>query len=230
MTSDTRKNELAYNLEHLTQEIEALSSHAITLVAVSKYSEFTDIKALYELGHRDFGENRIEDLEKKSQLALECGLDEIRWHFIGHIQSNKIKRIARINNLYLIHSIASVKHLMHFNKEAMELKRSLRVCLQFNCSLEKQKDGLDLSIETTNEVKSALNKLSNLSLVGLMTMASHHGKSSQSEITNAFKRLVELRNTHFDQALKLSMGMSGDFHLALKEGSSIIRVGTRIFK
>ncbi len=230
MTSDTRKIELANNLECLTREIEAHSNGAITLVAVSKYSDFSDIVALYELGHRDFGENRIEDLEKKSQLALECGLDEIRWHFIGHIQSNKIKRISRINNLYLIHSIASIKHLTRFNKEAIELKKQLSFCLQFNCSLEQQKDGLDLSMQTINEIIDVLKKCAHLKLVGLMTMAPNQAENSEAEVIAAFKRLVEIRNLHFPKGLELSMGMSGDFNLALKEGSSIIRVGSRIFK
>ena len=221
-----RKEELQNNLTKLNNHIRSLSQRPFTLVAVSKYSKFSDIELLYKLGHRDFGENRIEDLEKKSSLAIEKGLDEIRWHFIGRVQSNKIKRIVSVKNLALVHSISNLKHLKLFDKEASLLNEPLAICLQVNCSDEEHKDGF---VKINNELLQVLNDVTSLDLCGLMTMAENRNSAGDRTVSESFTKLKSIRDSNFPSG-KLSMGMSGDYDLALKAGADIIRVGSAIFK
>jgi len=111
-----RKNKLKENLDKVLKDIDTYKTVLdVTLIAVSKYCKFEDIQLLYELGQRDFGENRLESLEEKARLAQQAGLDEIRWHFIGHIQSNKIKKLCAVPNLVAVHSLYLDKHLMQFH-------------------------------------------------------------------------------------------------------------------
>lgn len=191
------------------------------LMAVTKYSEFDDIKEVYDLGHRDFGENRIESLLPKALKAQELGLSDIRWHFIGHIQSKKISKIAQVPNLKSVQSLDSKKHMKIFDEK---LARPLDFYIQVNTSEEEQKGGLRDS-STVQEFYNAAKELKNINIVGLMTMAAASGLPPRE----SFQKLVDIRN-EIDPNLKLSMGMSGDMKVALDLGSDCIRVGSAIFK
>ncbi|WP_412470594.1 YggS family pyridoxal phosphate-dependent enzyme [Halobacteriovorax sp. RT-2-4] len=191
------------------------------LLAVTKYSEFEDIITVYELGHRDFGENRIESLMPKAQKAHELGFHDIRWHFIGHIQSNKISKICQVPNLKCIQSLDSLKHMRLFNEK---LQSPCEFYIQVNTSGEEQKGGL-WDLDSVRNFIDEAKELSNIHIVGLMTMAAANGAAPR----DSFKKLVEIRDA-VDKELKLSMGMSGDMADALALGSDCIRVGSAIFK
>lgn len=200
-----------------------------TLVAVSKYANFDQIEALYQLGHRDFGENRVDQLLERSLLARERGLNQIRWHFIGHLQSNKVKRLVGVPELYAIHSVDSLKLLIELEKRQEALVAPIEIYLEVKTSQEDSKSGLT-SVE---ELKVCLDWFQtprpSLQLVGLMTMAAHRPNDQYSAARESFKGLRELRD-HYGPDLKLSMGMSGDYLVALEYGSTLIRVGSLIFE
>lgn len=191
------------------------------LMAVTKYSEFSDIKTVYDLGHRDFGENRIESLMPKALMAQQLGLDDIRWHFIGNIQSNKIAKICEVPNLVSVQSLDSLKHMKIFNEK---LENTCDFYLQVNTSGEAQKGGL-WDLESVASFIKESDSLGNINIVGLMTMAAASGLAPG----DSFQKLVDIRNA-IDPKLKLSMGMSGDMDVALALGSDCIRVGSAIFK
>lgn len=191
------------------------------LMAVTKYSEFCDIKTIYDEGHRDFGENRIDSLMPKALAAIELGLSDIRWHFIGHIQSNKIAKICQVPNLKSVQSLDSIKHMKIFNEK---LKASCDFFIQVNTSGEEQKGGL-WDLASVRDFYTAAGDLENIKIAGLMTMAAANGLAPRE----SFQKLVDIRDA-IDPTLKLSMGMSGDMHDALALGSDCIRVGSAIFK
>ncbi|MFG1482638.1 YggS family pyridoxal phosphate-dependent enzyme [Halobacteriovorax sp. HFRX-2_2] len=191
------------------------------LLAVTKYSEFEDIKTVYDLGHRDFGENRVESLMPKAQRALELGLSDIRWHFIGHIQSNKIAKICQVPNLKSVQSLDNLKHMRLFNEK---LNSPCDFYIQVNTSGEEQKGGL-WELESVRDFINQAKDMANIRIVGLMTMAAADGLAPRL----SFQKLVDIRDA-IDKDLKLSMGMSGDMGDALELGSDCIRVGSAIFK
>ncbi|MEE3078794.1 MAG: YggS family pyridoxal phosphate-dependent enzyme [Bdellovibrionota bacterium] len=221
-----RQGDLKKNLESLKAKVQSLSLDNISIVAVSKYSQFDDVNSLYELGHRDFGENRIDDLEHKADLAKAHGLNDIRWHFIGRIQSNKIRRIVNISNLHLIHSVSKLKHLEILNKESEKLDISTNVLLQVNLSDEPQKDGfLNLDRNTVNSAKG----FKSLNVKGLMTMAENRSHCGDEVVKGTFDKCYQMYSQFFDHGI-VSMGMSGDFEIAIGSGSNMIRVGSILFK
>jgi len=201
----------------------------VTLVAVSKTKPVEDILALYEMGHRDFGENYVQELtDKQAQLPK-----DIRWHFIGHLQSNKVKYIAPF--VYMIHGVDSLKLLQEINKQGARQSRKINCLLQIHIASEETKFGLDQA-----ELKELLKNVSSLDdiefakICGLMGMASF--TSNNSLIRTEFQTLKKI----FDQALdqyfyheeyfrELSMGMSSDYTIAIDEGATMIRVGSLIF-
>ena len=197
-----------------------------TLVAVSKTKPVEAIQELYDLGHRDFGENYVQELmEKEAQLPK-----DIRWHFIGHLQSNKVKYITPF--VHLIHGIDSVKLLKEVNKQAAKNDRKLSVLLQIHIAQEETKFGFseeELSTDFFNE----LQELNNVKISGLMGMASF--SNDTKIVRQEFKNLKRLfdnyaqRPTANGQPLTLSMGMSADYKIALDEGSSLIRIGSLLF-
>ena len=196
------------------------------LVAVSKTKPVEAIKELYDLGHRDFGENYVQELmEKEAQLPK-----DIRWHFIGHLQSNKVKYITPF--VHLIHGIDSVKLLKEVNKQAAKNDRKLSVLLQIHIAQEETKFGFseeELSTDFFNE----LQELNNVKISGLMGMASF--SNDTKIVRQEFKNLKQIfdnyaqRPTPNGQPLTLSMGMSADYKIALDEGSSLIRIGSLLF-
>lgn len=204
--------------------VKQLSPKNIVLVAVSKTKPVEAIKELYDLGHRDFGENYVQELEDKQQQLPQ----DIRWHFIGHLQSNKIKYIASF--VHLIHGIDSFKLLKEVDKQAKKVNRTIDVLLQVHIAEEETKFGLDgkeLSEILNSEEISALK---NVTIRGLMGMASF--TEDKEKVRKEFRYLKSL----FDQfsALHpsfsiLSMGMSGDYTIAIEEGSSMVRIGSLLF-
>jgi len=192
----------------------------ITLVAVSKTKPLEDIQELYALGQRDFGENYVQELvEKARQLPT-----DIRWHFIGHLQTNKVKLIAPF--VQLIQSIDSLKLLEEVNKQAGKNKRVIDVLLQVHIAEEESKFGFNE--EELVAVLPVLSQMHNVRLRGLMGMATFTEdeeklKKEFSSLRDLFKKYISLPGGI------LSMGMSSDHQLAIKEGSNMVRVGSLIF-
>src|SRR4051812_33260150 len=198
-----------------------LQSQQVTLVAVSKTKPVSDIQELYDLGQRDFGENYVQELAEKQMLLP----NDIRWHFIGHLQSNKVKYIAPF--VHLIHGVDSARLLKEINRQAEKGGRIIHVLLQVHIAQEETKFGMD-----EPELAAALSEagtLKNISVRGLMGMASFSDKPSQ--VKEEFRKLHELYQSYrmrqpFDT---LSMGMSGDYQLAIEEGSNLVRIGSLLF-
>ena len=201
----------------------------VTLVAVSKTKSEEDILELYNLGQRDFGENYVQELIKKHESLPK----DIRWHFIGHLQSNKVKLIAPF--VYLIHGVDSVKLLEVINKEGEKIKRKIKCLLQVHIAKEETKFGFDL-IEARQAITHVFveTSFSNIELCGLMGMASF--TANQEEVRQEFSSLKSLHeeirsrvDVDKNSFSILSMGMSGDYELAISEGSNLIRVGSLLF-
>lgn len=201
--------------------------HNIALVAVSKTKPIEDIRELYNLGHRDFGENYVQELaEKQQQLPY-----DIRWHFIGHLQSNKVKYIAPF--VYLIHGVDSFKLLKEINKQAVKNNRVIDVLLQVHIAREETKFGLNEQELNDLLHSSELPSLSHIRICGLMGMASF---SEDSELVRkefgCLKSLFDKVSTYTIHNCRfriLSMGMSGDYMIAMEEGSTMIRIGSLLF-
>ena len=210
------------------QSIQAnCNSHGVTLVAVSKTKPLSDILELYQLGHRDFGENYVQELvEKQPQLPA-----DIRWHFIGHLQSNKVKYIAPF--VHLIHGVDSFKLLKEINKQAAKNNRVIDVLLQVHIAREETKFGLDAAELADLLHHPELPTLQHICIRGLMGMASF--SDDQALVRSEFKFLKALFDDHKSRATAncqlsmLSMGMSSDYEMAVEEGSNMVRIGSSIF-
>lgn len=196
----------------------------VCLVAVSKTKPKKDIKILYNVGQRVFGENRVEELVDKFNSLPK----DIEWHMIGHLQSKKVKKIAPF--ISMIHSIDSLKLLREVNKEAAKNNRIIDCLLQFHIAQEESKYGFSQQegIELLNSEE--LKELNHIRIKGVMGMATF--TSDLDILTREFKKLVEiskLTSITFPEATEISMGMSGDYLLAIQHGSTIVRVGSTIF-
>lgn len=205
-----------------------LSNTNCKLVAVSKTKPDELIQEAYDAGQLDFGENKVQELrEKPARLPT-----DIRWHMIGHLQSNKVKYIAPF--IYLIHAVDSLKLLMEINKQALKNDRIINCLIQVHIAQEENKFGFDESrlIELLDSLE--LKSLNNILIVGLMGMATFtenqvQVRSEFNLLKNIFdnvKRNFVLPNVKLNE---ISMGMSGDFEIAIEEGSTMIRVGSKIF-
>ncbi|MCH1479822.1 MAG: YggS family pyridoxal phosphate-dependent enzyme [Crocinitomicaceae bacterium] len=200
----------------------------VTLVAVSKTKPIADLQDAYDAGQRVFGENKVQEMcTKWEQLPK-----EINWHFIGHLQRNKVKYLAPFVDL--IHGVESFRLLKEINKQAQKNNRVIDVLLQFFIANEETKFGL--SFEEAEAILSDENfkELQNVRICGVMGMASF--SNNQEQIREEFKTLKstfdKLKSTFFDNEKSfnvISMGMSGDYNIALEEGSTMIRVGSSIF-
>lgn len=199
---------------------EELRLSKITLVAVSKTKPVEDILELYDLGHRDFGENYVQELvEKAEQLPK-----DIRWHFIGHLQTNKVKLIVPF--VYLIHGVDSVKLLKEINKEGEKQSRVIHCLLQVHIAQEETKFGFD-----ENELFSLqTSQFPNVKIVGVMGMASltEDMNKVRMEFTH-LKNLFQKLQTSDPQLQILSTGMSSDYKIAIEEGSNMVRIGSLLF-
>ena len=222
---------MAVNSEIYKSISEELKAKNVTLVAVSKTKSVEEILELYHLGQRDFGENYVQELvDKYEQLPK-----DIRWHFIGHLQSNKIKYIAPF--VSLIQSVDSEKLLKEINKQAKKNNRVIDCLLQVHIAKEETKFGLDEN-ELDNILKEI--KYSNIRICGLMGMASF--TDDKDVVKDEFKTLKDLfdKYTTFNNEYSmlniqcsifnvLSMGMSVDYKMAIEEGSNMVRIGSLLF-
>lgn len=195
-------------------------SGKVTLVAVSKTKPAADIKELYDLGQRDFGENYVQELTEK-QPALPS---DIRWHYIGHLQSNKVKYIAAF--VQLIHGVDSFKLLKEINKQAQKNNRIIDCLLQVHIAQEETKFGLDENELHDVLAGQELAELKNIRVLGLMGMASF--TEDMNKVRGEFKYLKTLFDK-YPQLQTLSMGMSSDYKIAIEEGSTMIRIGSLLF-
>ena len=208
------------NLNNYNAISTALKAKNVELVAVSKTKPASDITALYNLGQRAFGENYVQELvEKQAALPL-----DIQWHFIGHLQRNKVKYIAPF--VYLIHGVDSISLLQEINKQAAKNNRIIDCLLQVYIAKEETKFGMDEA-----ELTSALamqDQLSHVRIRGLMGMASF--TENKDLIRSEFSYLKSLQ-TKFDanNLPVLSMGMSSDYEMAIEQGSNLVRIGSLLF-
>jgi len=200
----------------------------ITLVAVSKTRTPEEIMELYDSGHRIFGENRVQELTEK-QKSLP---DDIEWHMVGHLQSNKVKYIASF--IHMIHSIDSLKLLRVVDKEARKNNRIINCLLQVHIATEETKFGFDADELKEMLQSDVLLELDHIRICGLMGMATFTGNMDQvrKEFAGLKALFEELKRGYVrdpDQFTEISMGMSGDYEIAMEEGSTIIRIGTLLF-
>jgi len=208
-------------------DIKSQLPEQVSLVAISKTKPISDILEAYDAGQRIFGENKIQEMaEKYEQLPK-----DIQWHMIGHVQRNKVKYMASFVNL--IHGVDNFKLLKEINKQALKHNRVIECLLQLKIANEDSKFGM-----TSNEVSEILQslellELKNIKIVGLMGMASFTANESQIEkefnhLKATFDNLKELKT---DNCLlkTVSMGMSGDYQLAIACGSTMVRIGSSIF-
>ena len=203
----------------------------VTLIAVSKTKTVDEITELYELGQRDFGENYVQELTEKHFLLPK----DIRWHFIGHLQSKKVKYIAPF--VHLVHGVDSFKLLQEINKQGMKHDRIINCLLQVHIAQEETKFGLsELELDElfrTLPAYEAVDGLRNVSINGLMGMASftHDQKKIRSEfkyLNALFDKYSSIETSHLQMQI-LSMGMSADYKIAVEEGSNMVRIGSLIF-
>ena len=201
--------------------IDSLPSH-VTLVAVSKTKSVEEISQAYEAGQRVFGENKIQEMASKWEELPK----DIAWHMIGHVQSNKVKYMAHFVDL--IHGVDSIKLLKEIQKQAIKHNRTIRCLIQIRIAEEETKFGLPE--EELEGLIQAAEDLPNVQIVGLMGMATF--TDNQDQITFEFNKLKDLfdnvRNSS-SNINTLSMGMSGDYSIAIECGSNMIRVGSKIF-
>ena len=199
----------------------------VTLVAVSKTKTIEDIKALYDLGQRDFGENYVQELVDKYDALPK----DIKWHFIGHLQTNKVKYIAPF--VSLIHGVDSFKLLKEINKQGEKMNRVINCLLQIHIGQEETKFGLNEDELDDIFGSAELKDLKNVKVCGLMGMASF--TDNEETVRNEFRYLKTLFNSYQHlsiancQLSTLSMGMSADYKIAVEEGSNMVRIGSLIF-
>ena len=208
------------------QEIITELNGTATLIAVSKTKPIADILELYKLGQRDFGENYIQELVGKYEQLSK----DIRWHYIGHLQSNKVKYIAPF--VHLIHGVDSLSLLKDINKQALKNNCIIDCLLQIYIAKEETKFGLD-SYELDTILTSDLSELKNIRICGLMGMASFSNnidlvRSEFNYLKSLFDKYAPLKTQNL-KLQTLSMGMSADYQIAIEEGSHMIRIGSLLF-
>ncbi len=213
--------------EHINNVLQQLPAN-VTLVAVTKTRPVEILKQAYDLGLRDFGENRVQEMIEKQPVLP----SDIRWHQIGHLQTNKVKYIAPF--VHLIHSVDSLRLLEEINRQALKNDRVIDCLLQVYIATEESKFGLDetelMEVLDSKEYKS----MANIRICGLMGMASFSDNLAlvRHEFTGLKQLFDKLKSAFFAGSREfslLSMGMSGDYNLAIEEGSTMVRIGTALF-
>ncbi len=212
----------------LNQILTELQPSKTKLVAVSKTKPHEAIFELYNQGQRAFGENYVQELVDKQAVLPK----DIEWHFIGHLQSNKVKYIAPF--VAMIHSVDSFKLLQEINKQAAKYERIIKVLLQFHIAEEESKFGFDT--EGVKKIAEELNQstLKNIDICGVMGMATF--SDDKTQVRREFQHLKQifdnLKNTYFADSqsfTEISMGMSDDYKVAIEEGSTMVRMGSLLF-
>lgn len=214
-------------VQSFVKESEKKSSYGqnVTLIAVSKTKPSSDIKALYDIGVRDFGENKVQELcDKYDELPK-----DIKWHLIGHLQTNKVKYI--VDKVYLIHSVDSIHLAQQIENECEKKNVDVNILVQVNVAKEDTKFGL--MAEDVMSMIESISKLPHIHIKGLMTIAPfvEDAEENRKVFSDLKKLSVDIRNKNIDNVSMdvLSMGMSGDYRVAIEEGSTMVRVGTSIF-
>ena len=209
-------------MSDIRQHIAAIRQHIpqdVTMICVSKFHTNEAIMQAYQAGERDFGESRMQELLPKHEALPK----DIRWHFIGHLQTNKVRQILPF--VHLIHSVDSLRLLECINREAEKIGRTVRVLLEVHVAKEETKSGftpeellsLDLPLSTLNHVE----------ICGIMGMATN--TDDQQEIRRCFREIKKLAHSLPIEQPIISMGMSDDYLLAIQEGSTMLRIGSSIF-
>jgi len=209
------------------QKIKNSLPEKVILIAVSKTKPVSDILETYNAGQRIFGENKIQEMvDKQEQLPK-----DIEWHMIGHLQSNKVKYMASF--VHLIHGVDSFKKLQEINKQAQKHNRIINCLLQIKIAIEETKFGLSIEDAEYLLRSNEMTSLKNVNIIGFMGMASF--TNDETIIRNEFKILkkflnstLKYKSSNFTPST-LSMGMSGDYQIAIEEGSTMVRVGSAIF-
>ena len=215
---------VAENLQVIKEKVPS----NVTLVAVSKTKPDEAILEAYQAGHRDFGENKVQDLAAKQERLPA----DIRWHMIGHLQSNKVKYLAPF--VHLLHGVDSLKLLGVINREAEKVGRVIDCLLQIRIALEETKFGLTEEELMLLVRSDAFREMKHIRIRGLMGMATYTENSKQireefSYLKRIFDRLNLTQFKNQDSFDQLSCGMSGDYQLAIEEGSNLVRIGSLIF-
>lgn len=219
------------NLQDVNNRIKSAAEQAkrsldeITLIAVSKTKPVPMLEEAYQLGCRDFGENKVQELCDKYEVLPK----DIRWHLIGHLQTNKVKYI--VDKVYLIHSVDSLKLAKEIQKEAEKKQVHVNILIEVNVANEETKFGV--SCEDTMNLVKEISVLPNVHIKGLMTIAPIVSKPEENRIhfSKLKQLLVDIKRENIDNVCMdvLSMGMTGDYEEAILDGATYIRVGTGIF-
>jgi pyridoxal phosphate enzyme (YggS family) len=217
------------NFQFVQNRIKNLTKNPVQLVAVSKTKPAETIKCIYDEGHRHFGENYVVELVEKCPKLPK----DLLWHFIGHLQSNKIKQILALENLWIIESVDSLSLAQKISKECVKLGRKIRIYIQVNTSHESQKSGVKVD-EIVPIYKSIYtnegNQFQNIELKGLMTIGKLEGDPRGDFQVLADCRKNVTKELNIDEcSIDLSMGMSDDYDIAIGMGSTNVRVGSKIF-
>ncbi|MCB9252886.1 MAG: YggS family pyridoxal phosphate-dependent enzyme [Flavobacteriales bacterium] len=214
---------IKYNLDKIHSEIDKYAS----LVVVSKNRSDEEFMEAYNCGERNFGENKVQEIVRKAGIMP----SDVHWHMIGHLQKNKVKYIAPF--ITLIHSVDNTELLKEIDKQAGKNQRAIQVLLQVYIASEESKYGL--SAEEMFKILKQTNEFPNVKITGLMGMATL--TSDLNRIRSEFKILKDLflkaqsePNIHNTEFSTLSMGMSGDYQIAIEEGSTLVRIGSLIFE
>jgi len=223
-----------FNLENLEKIKETAPS--VQIVAVSKFASINDILSAYYAGLKHFGENKVQHLIEKSKELCNLGKEDLCWHFIGRLQSNKIKHLFAVPNLKYIHSVDSLKLLKElYQKQELLNQNKVQYFLQINTSLEQEKGGVvdrNTLYEMINYILSQ--EKAQLEFIGLMTMGRLRASDFEKEAEVCFSQLSqykeEIEKNFPISDLKLSMGMSQDYKIAIKHGADFIRIGSALFE
>lgn len=219
------------NIEDVKRRIEVAGEKSIfkqqtTLIAVSKTKPVSMLQDAYDYGIRDFGENKVQELVEKYEVMPK----DIRWHMIGHLQRNKVKYI--VDKVYMIHSVDSIRLAQEISKEAVKKQVDVNILIEVNVANEASKFGMSTSEETVELVRQ-IAKLPNIYIKGLMTVApfTENAEENRCYFAKLRQLAVDIKNENIDNISVdiLSMGMTGDYEVAIEEGASYVRVGTGIF-
>lgn len=219
-------NKAIENLDNVISKVEKSrleldDHHIVQIVAISKYSTSQDILTLYNAGQRAFGENKVQDLKQKMEDLKEL---PIAWHFVGTLQKNKINNLIDLNPV-LMHSLDSIELAQELDKKLKAKNKTMNCLLQINSAYEQTKSGVDPK-DALETYKFIIKNLSNINLKGVMSIGAH--SEDKDKIEQSFKTTKDI----FDKTngTICSMGMSGDFETAIKNGSNMVRVGSALFK
>ena len=212
------------NISQNLSKIRATIPTGVTLVCVSKFHTTDAIMEAYECGERNFGESRVQELLPKYEALPK----DIRWHFIGHLQTNKVKHIVPF--VHMIHSVDSLRLLETINREAEKIQRRVKVLLEVHVAKEETKSGF--SPEEFLSLNTKLSTLNNVEICGVMGMATN--TDDVDEWRRCFREIKHLAssliaNSSPSERPQISMGMSDDYQVAIEEGSTMVRIGSTIF-